>query len=184
MHCTVAGGVPAVGDQFVMYAWKGMTYVVANSSSVLTQDLTIHVGSDMAIAELDGAGAHLFRRVDLVPRAPFIISSNADAFHSADVDTAATLDHCHFRAMLDDFMNFQTTLLLGYAVNGSSLTLVNPHVSDQSTTIGDDGKSSVTDDWYGTTEPLRRVQAGEELIFYDSVHFAELGRVRTRLHRC
>ena len=55
----------------------------------------------MAIAELDGAGAHLFRRVELVPRAPFIISSNADAFHSADVDTAATLDRCHFRAMLD-----------------------------------------------------------------------------------
>jgi hypothetical protein len=31
------GGAPAVGDQFVMYAWKGMTYVVANSSAVLTQ---------------------------------------------------------------------------------------------------------------------------------------------------
>ena len=32
---------------------------------------------------------------------------------------------------------------------------------------------------YGTTEPLRRVVAGEELIFYDPVNFTELGRVRT-----
>ena len=51
----------------------------------------------MAIAELDGAGGHVFRRVTLAPRNGRIISSNADAFHSADVDTAATLDHCHFR---------------------------------------------------------------------------------------
>ena len=54
----------------------------------------------MAIAELDGAGGHVFRRVTLAPRNGRIISSNADAFHSADVDTAATLDHCHFRVSL------------------------------------------------------------------------------------
>ena len=30
-------GSPGVGDQFVMYSWKGMSYVVANSSAVLTQ---------------------------------------------------------------------------------------------------------------------------------------------------
>ena len=54
----------------------------------------------MAIAELDGAGGHTFRRVTLAPRNGRIISSNADAFHSADVDTTATLDHCHFRVSL------------------------------------------------------------------------------------
>jgi hypothetical protein len=31
------GAAPAVGDQFVLYSWKGMSYVVANSSAVLTQ---------------------------------------------------------------------------------------------------------------------------------------------------
>ena len=38
----------------------------------------------------------------------------------------------------------------------------------------DDGKP-VVDHWYGTTEPLSRVQADEELIFYDPVNFTELG---------
>ena len=61
------------------------------------QDVAIHAAGDMAIAELDGAGGHTFRRVTLAPRNGRIISSNADAFHSANVDTAATLDHCHFR---------------------------------------------------------------------------------------
>ena len=156
----------------------------------------------MAIAELDGAGGHTFRRVTLAPRNGRIISSNADAFHSADVDTAATLDHCHFRvslahmqclgrpwqhfedmsnslgdrlpscltetltmlldspgdcmpeqAMLDDFINYQTTLLLAIpntptsSPTSTSWMLVHPHVADQPDDIGDDGKP-VTDHWY------------------------------------
>eukprot|EP01047_Picozoa_sp_COSAG01_P074502 COSAG01_NODE_12470_length_1733_cov_1.798042_2_plen_412_part_00 len=157
------GRGPAVGDQFVLYAWKGMSYVVANSSSVLTQDVAIHASGDMAIAEMDGVGGHTFRRVELTPRNGRIISSNADAFHSSDMDTAATLESCHFRAMLDDFMNFQTTLLFaipsinasnandGGGGGGTSWTLVHPHVSDQPDDIGDDGKP-VVDNWYGTTE--------------------------------
>ena len=44
----------------------------------------------------------------------------------------------------------------------------------RSGTVGDDGKP-VVDHWYGTTEPLSRVQADEELIFYDPVNFTELG---------
>ena len=43
--------------------------------------------------------------------------------------------------------------------------------------VGDDGKP-VVDHWYGTTEPLSRVQADEELIFYDPVNFTELGGLR------
>ena len=150
-------GTPAVGDQFVKYAWKGMSYVVANSSAVLTQDVAIHAAGDMAIAEMDGAGGHTFRRVDLSPRNGRIISSNADAFHSSDMDTAATLDGCHFRAMLDDFLNFQTTLLFAIpsdnsssggggtarsgSTKGASLDwmLVHPHVSDQPDDIGENG---------------------------------------------
>jgi hypothetical protein len=52
-----------------------------------TQDVAIHAAGDMAIAEMDGAGAHIFRRVELAPRNGRIISSNADAFHSSDMDT-------------------------------------------------------------------------------------------------
>ncbi len=140
------GGPPAVGDQFVKYAWKGMSYVVANSTVVLTQDVAIHAAGDMAIAEMDGTGGHIFRRVELSPRSGRIISSNADAFHSSDMDTAATLEGCHFRAMLDDFLNFQSTLLFaipsgnstGTAQSASSTTwtLVHPHVSDQPDDIG------------------------------------------------
>lgn len=45
--------------------------------------------------------------------------------------------------------------------------------------VGDDGKP-VVDHWYGTTEPLSRVQANEELIFYDPVNFTELGGSRSQ----
>ena len=41
--------------------------------------------------------------------------------------------------------------------------MVHPHVSDQAIDVGYDGKSPVVDHWYGTTEPLSRVQADEEV---------------------
>ena len=42
----------------------------------------------------------------------------------------------------------------------------------------------VVDHWYGTTEPLSRVQANEELIFYDPVNFTELGECQNTTSRC
>ena len=119
----------------------------------------------MAIQELDGPGDHVYRNVQLVPRDGRLLSSNADGFHSADVDHAPLFDNVHLDSMGDDYFNFQTSLLFVMGVEkaaggGQLLTVLHPHVSDQST-VGDDGRSSVTDRWYGTTEPLCRVGAGE-----------------------
>ena len=51
-------------------------------------------------------------------------------------------------------------------VKGTTLTMVHPHTSDQPDDFGDNGED-IVDLWYGTTEPLSRVWAGETLIFYD-----------------
>ena len=56
------------------------------------------------------------------------------------------------QAMLDDFINYQTTLLLAIpntptsSPTSTSWTLVHPHVADQPDDIGDDGEP-VTDHW-------------------------------------
>lgn len=50
------------------------------------------------------------------------------------------------------------------------------NVSDQSIAL-----NVPRDEWYRTTEPLSRVGAGEELIFYDPITFEEMGRATTAL---
>ena len=173
-------GCGNVGDQFVFILWRGFSYVIANSSRVTTQDLAIHAAGDMALFEGDGGGGHVYRRLQVVPRNGRIISSNADAFHSSDLERGPTLIDCHFKSMLDDFMNLQTTLLLGTNfTSGSTFTIVHPHTSDQADDFGPHGES-VTDQWYGTTEPLSNVRAGDELILYDPASFKEMGRVTAK----
>ena len=56
-------------------------------------------------------------------------------------------------------------------VKGTTLTMVHPHTSDQPDDFGDNGED-IVDLWYGTTEPLSRVRAGETLIFYDPVRYS------------
>ena len=68
------------------------------------------------------------------------------------------------QAMLDDFINYQTTLLLAIpntptsSPTSTSWTLVHPHVADQPDDIGDDGKP-VTDHWCAPVAPLRSGQS-------------------------
>ena len=56
--------------------WKGFTYVISNSSTVTTEDVSVHAGGYMAVAEMDGPGAHVYRNLKVVPRNGRIISSN------------------------------------------------------------------------------------------------------------
>ena len=42
--------------------WKGFTYTIANSSEVTTQDVGVHAGGYMAVAEMDGEGRHVCER--------------------------------------------------------------------------------------------------------------------------
>ena len=87
------------------------------------------------------------------------------------MDRAPTFENVHFKSMLDDYLNFQTTLLFVMTVKGTTLTMVHPHTSDQPDDFGDNGED-IVDLWYGTTEPLSRVRAGETLIFYDPVCYS------------
>ena len=78
---------------------------------------------------------------------PLVCVWQADAFHSSDMDHAPLFDRVHFKMMLDDYLNFQTTLLYVLEVHGTKLTIVHPHTSDQPDDIGDDG-NPVVDMWF------------------------------------
>ena len=168
-----------VGDQTVMTIWRGFTYVISNSSRVTTQDVAVHAGGYMAIQEMDGPGNHVYRNVQLVPRNGRLLSSNADGFHSSDMDHAPLFDNVHLDSMGDDYFNFQTSLLFVMGVKpatdgqGQLLTVLHPHVSDQP-----DNVVGILDEWYGTTEPLLRVRGSEELLVYDPVSMTRMGSGR------
>jgi|EP01046_Picozoa_sp_COSAG06_P008390 hypothetical protein len=171
-------GAADVGDQFVSSIWKGFMYNVANSSSVTTEDLAIHATGYMGVYEADGGGGHVYRRFSLVPRNGRIISSNADGIHSEDLDVGPTIVDSHFHSMLDDFMGVHATLLLVQSVETSSggttkLRIVHPHVSDLNT-------FGSTELWYGTSEPMRRVFAGDALDLFDPLTFAPVGTVTAK----
>ena len=58
--------------------------------------------------------------------------------------------------------------------NGSTvIRVVHPHVSDQDT-FGN------TDKWYGTSEPMLRVQPGDTLDLFDPITFAKLHTVNAK----
>lgn len=166
-----------VGDQFVSSIWKGFMYNVVNSTRVTTEDLAVHATGYMGVYEADGGGGHVYRRFSLVPRNGRIISSNADGIHSEDLDVGPTIVDSHFHSMLDDFMGVHATLLLCQRIdktgNSTKLRIVHPHVSDLNT-FGD------TEKWYGTSEPMRRVFAGDALDLFDPLTFEKLATVTAR----
>jgi hypothetical protein len=89
-----------------------------------------------------------------------------------------TIVESHFHSMLDDFMGVHATLLLVQRVDKTGtgttkLRVVHPHVSDLNT-FGD------TEKWYGTSEPMRRVFAGDALDLFDPLTFAKVGTVTAK----
>ena len=80
--------------------WKGFTYTIANSSEVTTHDVGVHAGGYMAVAEMDGGGRHVYRNLQVVPRNGRLIASNADGFHSADMDHAPIFERVHFKSII------------------------------------------------------------------------------------
>ena len=49
-----------VGDQFVSVVWKGFTYVVANSSKVTTEDVSVHAGGYMTVVYSSSFSSYAF----------------------------------------------------------------------------------------------------------------------------
>jgi len=43
----------AVGDHVLWFMWQGFNYVVANSSRVTSDSITVHASSYIALSELD-----------------------------------------------------------------------------------------------------------------------------------
>ena len=160
----------AVNDTAIFIVWQGFNYVVANSSLVVTDSLVVRASGYIAVAELDGGGAHTYKNVSVVPAIGRTIASTADGFHSSDVEFGPTLEGCRFSRLLDDFFNVQNTFMFVLNRSGTELTVVIPHTNDQLV----DG---FTDLWYGTSEPLRRLQPGDKLRFVDPLTFAHLGDV-------
>ena len=163
-----------VGDYMLWYMWQGYNYVVANSSNVTSDSITVHASSYIALSELDGAGGHSYRNCSARPAPGRIIASSADGFHSTDVDRGPTVKGLYLNRLLDDYFNMQNSMLF---VKGqpmgptkTSLTVVHPHTNDQLV----DG---FTDLFYGTTEPLQRMKPGDMLRFFDPVTYDYLGQV-------
>eukprot|EP01052_Picozoa_sp_SAG31_P029664 SAG31_NODE_2966_length_4842_cov_23.744676_3_plen_427_part_01 len=97
-----------VGTRITFYGRSYLTYVVANSTRVVTEDVTIHGATGFAIQELDGQCGHVYRRVRIARRSgtdPLMIASNADGFHSNSCGLGALLDQCELSFMMDDYIN-------------------------------------------------------------------------------
>eukprot|EP01052_Picozoa_sp_SAG31_P017745 SAG31_NODE_1227_length_9239_cov_29.041904_5_plen_632_part_00 len=163
------------GDVLSAYLWGGFSYTIANSTRVLTEDVTIRATGWLVFGEFDGVGNNTYRRVraEAAPGRP--MASNADGIHSADVEIGPTIDSCYLSRLYDDYFNVHNTFQMVMNISGSALTLVHPHTGP--TIVPLEGH---TDQFYGTTEPLRRVRVGDNLLFYDPITFDFLGRVAVR----
>ena len=149
--------------------------VLANSSNIVTRNITIHSSSGFTIFELDGECGHVYDAVQVVRRPGYMISSNADIFHTSDCKTGATIVNSLFEAGLDDYINIHSTVHVGWrpaAVDpaGSTATtvaagatkgdpvvemyIIQPRLSATSETVN----RSVTEEYYGNVGDETRRQ--------------------------
>ena len=169
-----------VGDALTVMLRQWHTYVIGNSSSVLSEDVIIYSAKSLNFYELDGGGGHVYRRVKNLRRDGQLISANADCFHSIDVAVGPTIVDSALGYCLDDFFNIHNsihvllppvpTALTSYASplspssppppppssNTISATLVNPRISV--VVSGSAENVSTLDQTYGTTSPMSNIQ--------------------------
>ena len=170
--------IAQVGD-FITYSGRDWyTYTLANSSNVTTSNVTIHSSSGFTIVELDGECGHTYRRVNVVRRDGYVISSNGDVFHSSDCATGATIEDSIFEASLDDFYNVHTTVHVAWTPpsllyddddddddddeGASSLYVIQPRETGTSESAG----PSISEYWYGTASPMSSMRPGDSLSCY------------------
>ena len=152
-----------VGDVVTYAGTYYWTLAISNSSGIVVEDVSIFSASGMAIVELDGACAHTYRRVRVVPRDGYMIASNRDILHSADCEHGPLVEQCTFSRACDDYVNVHTTIqTLHHSAKG--LILVSPRI-----VTTDPGPENFTDRWYGTTAPLTNVNAGDTIECFDPI---------------
>eukprot|EP01043_Picozoa_sp_COSAG02_P037273 COSAG02_NODE_2784_length_8036_cov_15.324808_1_plen_538_part_10 len=164
----------AAGDMMTFKASAGHTYVVANSTAVVTNLLTIHAAGWMAVYEVDGMGGNTYRTLKIEPDDGYLIGSNADGFHSTDVARGPTLVDSSLRNILNDFFSTHSTIhVLGVvpATIPGSAVLAQPRAWAFGSMAGD-----LVDEFYGTASPMSNVIPGKDsLTCYALNTFARLG---------
>ena len=149
----------------------GITYNVFNSSSVLSEDITIFRAPFFAVTAFNGGGGHIFRRFNLpggiVPDpGPCPYPHQRDAFHFSDMRRGVTLEDSVASDFGDDFFNSHNTIMLVLARESpSSLLIINPHVQNVRWREG----------WwlntvYGTNSVLENVGGGDTMSFFAPVN--------------
>jgi hypothetical protein len=157
----------------------GLTYLVVNSSHVLTVDYTLHGGGTEAIVETGGNGPNTFRRVR-VTRRPVnslagygpvrLLASNADGFHSSCVVHGPTLEDSEFAFTGDDLLNIH-----------SRIDIVLQVLSATAAYIIDAEGVSAPGDYDVSTLMLERTQVGDTLAFFKLQSLAPIA-TRTVMH--
>jgi hypothetical protein len=168
----------SVGTRVVFYGREYLTYVVANSSGVLTRDVTIHSATGFAIVELDGECGHVYRRVRLIRRPgddPLLIASNADGFHSSDCAKGPLIEDSELSNMMDDYMNIHSSLFTATAVdnklNNGTLWQVRLQMARPRFFVGGRSADGCGQQWSATardlydggSNPMQNVRVGDTL---------------------
>lgn len=159
-----------VGDSVTYMLRQAHTYVIGNSSNVTSEDVTTLSALGLNFYELDGEGAHVYRRIKVSRRPGYMIGSNADCFHSIDVAHGPTIIDSELGYCLDDFFNIHNTVHVLYPPevvgDTSHAMLVNPrigapHLFRLNSTIE---SNRTLDETYGYTSPMSNIRVGKDTL--------------------
>lgn len=142
---------------------RKFTYLLFNSSRVVTEDLVIRSAPFMAITSFLGDGAHIFRRVRFEPDPNDFGAMVAakDGLHESDVRTGLQFVDSTIHGTADDFFNLHNTLQIVYRCDAttSSCLVVCPHIN-----------AVPLNTIYGSQRVLGTVRAGDVFSFYPLSH--------------
>ena len=169
-----------VGDAVTYMLRQAHTYVIGNSSRVTTEDVTVYSSKSLNFYELDGFGAHVYRRVRVTRRDGQLIGSNADCFHSIDVQHGPLIVDSELAYCLDDFFNIHNTIHILLppgprrgrgSLSSTTATLINARITDchsRPAAIAPYDPSNETtaslDQWYGDTSPMTNAVPGSDTL--------------------
>lgn len=156
----------------------GLTYMITNSTRILTQDLVVHGGATESVVEGGGEGNNTYLRVKVIRRRPEqspvrLLAANADGFHSSCVRVGPTLLDSEFEFTGDDILNIHSRMSL--VLNATSL---------HSALIIDTLGSSSPADYDRSTLMLEHTLVGDSIAFFTLGSLKPLGTGNvTRLDR-
>ena len=137
----------------------GLTYLITNSTRILTVNHTIHGGATEAVVEAGGEGGHSYHNLRLIRRVgqhPVrLLAANADGFHSSCVRIAPKLIDSEISFTGDDLLNIH-----------NRMSLVLRPLSSTSAFIIDTEGSSSPGDYDESTYLFPETRAGDTIVFW------------------